>query len=196
MGVAGRRCVAVHHRALAGQVLLVASRLPRKWDPQALEKEFVTTDITIRELARRHEVSWSTVASWARKEDWKGKRVAYKSALSRRGYESMAVEVASQEGLVRDESVTVMRATLRVYAQQLASGEIKVTTRDAVEAVRTLATLLQEPEGPKDGNVIEVGPPADADFLRRVVEAARRRLAAPGVLEGPAAAGAEKPRLN
>lgn len=173
------------------------SRLPRKFDPQSVEQEFVTSDISIRELARRHAVSWSTLASWARKEDWRGKRVAYKAALSRRSYEVMAADIATQTGVVKEESVAVMRATLRAYAQQLKNGEVKVNVKDAVEAVRALTLLLAEPEETKeDPTVVSVGPSGDADFFRRIVETARRRVAASEPVEGTAQTGPAITRAN
>lgn len=122
---------------------------PRKWDPKKVEQEFVTTDLSIRELARRNNVSQSSMAKHARDNDWAGKRAAYKASLSRRTYEKMAAEIADQEGIIREENILVMRATLRRYAEMLAAGEVNVTTKDAVEAVKTIAFLMGEPESGK-----------------------------------------------
>jgi hypothetical protein len=167
------------------------------WDPKKVEQEFVTSDLSIRELARRNGVSQSSMAKHARDNDWAGKRVAYKSALSRRGYEAMAAEIASQEGIIREESVLVMRATLRKYAERLASGEVAVSTKDAVEAVRTIAFLLGEPQsGSRDADNARTVSKPDADHLRRVAEAARRHLSEPTVLEGTVAPGESRTRPN
>jgi hypothetical protein len=172
--------------------------VPRKYDPADAEKQYVTTDVSIRALAAKLGISWSTLAATARLHDWKGKRMAYQSSLSRRGYEQMAADVAAQESVIRTESIAVLRATLRVYAQRLQKGEVPVNTRDAVEAVRQLAVLLSEPEGVKDEpyNVTPGGPKPDAEFLRRAVEAARGRLAAGGVLAAPAGVSPEGTKPN
>lgn len=172
------------------------ARLPRAFDPQALEQEYVTSDISIRALAARHSVSWSTVASWAKKEDWKGKRVAYKAALSKRGYEVMAAEIASQQGVIKEESVAVLRATLRAYAQLLRNGEIKVTPKDAIEAVRELRAATTEPDEVKEATVVTVGASADPDFFRRIVETARKRVATAGGVEGTSPPGPANARPN
>ena len=170
---------------------------PRLWDPKRVEQEFVTSDLSIRELARRNNVSQSSMAKHARDNDWAGKRVAYKAALSRRGYEAMAAEIASQEGIIREESVLVMRATLRKYAERLAAGDVAISTKDAVEAVKTIAFLLGEPDsGRRDADNARTVSKPDADHLRRVAEAARKQLAGPVVLEGTVVSGESRARPN
>ena len=171
---------------------------PRKYDAAEVEKEYVTGNASIRALAMKYSVSFSSMASYARTHDWSGKRIAYTSSLSRRGYEAMAASIANAQGEIRDESITVLRATLRVYAQRLAKGDVNVTTKDAVEAIRSLALLLDEPEGIKDEprNVTGTGRSPDADFLRRAVEAARGRIDPGSVLAGVASVKPEGAKPN
>jgi hypothetical protein len=167
---------------------------PRKYDPVALEREFVTSDISIRSLALKNSVSFSSLAKFAREQDWAGKRLAYKSTLARRGYEAMAAGLADEQANIRLESITVMRATLRQYAQRLAKDQVPIGVKDAVEAVRVLATLLTAEEGVKDENTLASGARTvsgpDADVLRGLVEAARGRLSASRVLAGRDVSGA------
>ena len=163
---------------------------PRKYDPQDAEKRFVTGDMSIRALAAEVGVSFSTLAAYARDNDWRGKRIAYKNSLSRQTYDKMAAEVADEKAQIHTEMIAVLRATLRVYAQRLRDGEVPVGTKDAVETVKQLATLLGDPMGGDNEprNVTpQRGESPDADFLRRAIEAARRRLASGAVLEGAAA---------
>ena len=169
---------------------------PRIWDPRKAELEFVTSELSIRELARRHDVSQSSMAKHARENDWKGKRYAYQSSISRQGYERMASEIVAQEGIIREESIVVMRATLRVYAERLASGEIAPSTKDAVEAVKIIAQLMGEPDsGKRDADNARTVSKPDAEHLRRVAEAARAR-SGPTVLEGTVAKGERGTRPN
>lgn len=170
---------------------------PKTWDPIVIEKEYVTSDLSLREIARRNGISHSSLAKHAKDNDWEGKRVAYKAALSRRGYEAMAAEIAQQEGIIREESLIVMRATLRKYAEALAAGNVAINTKDAVEAIKTIAFLMGEPKDGKE-NAADARPvnKPDADHLRRVAEAARRQLAGPDVLGGSAQAGKQRTRVN
>lgn len=171
---------------------------PKTWDAIKIEKDYVTSDLSLREIARRNGISHSSLAKHAKDNDWEGKRVAYKAALSRRGYEAMAAEIAQQEGIIREESLIVMRATLRKYAESLAAGNVAITTKDAVEAIKTIAFLMGEPKDGKQNDASDarsVNKP-DADHLRRVAEAARRQLSGPGVLGGPAQKGKPGARPN
>jgi hypothetical protein len=166
------------------------------WDPKKAEIEFVTSELSVRELARRHDVSQSSMAKHARENDWKGKRHAYQASISRQGYEKMASEIVAQEGIIREESIVVMRATLRVYAERLASGEVAPNTKDAVEAVKTIAHLMGEPDsGKRDADSARTVSKPDAEHLRRVAEAARAK-SRPTVLEGTAEKGERRTRPN
>jgi AcrR family transcriptional regulator len=171
---------------------------PRTWDSIRIEKDYVTSNLSLREIARRNGISHSSLAKHARDNDWEGKRIAYKAALSRRGYEAMAAEIASQEGIIREESLIVMRATLRKYAEALAAGNVAITTKDAVEAIKTIAFLMGEPKDGRQNDAADARPvnKPDAEHLRRIAEAARRQLAGPSVLGRPAAEGEPRARPN
>ena len=169
---------------------------PRKWDPKKVELEFVTSDLSIRELARRNSVSYSSMAKHARDNDWNGKRVAYKASLSRQTYEKMAAEIADQEGIIREETLIVMRASLRRYAEQLAAGEVNITTKDAVEVVKAIRDMIREPDdGKRDAEGARTVSKPDAEHIRRIAEAARSRSRSV-VLEGTVVAGEQGTRPN
>lgn len=174
---------------------------PTKVDYSELAKLYVTEGLSCRELARRYGVSHSVVAQKARRDDWEGQRAAYKASLARRGYENMAAAVANDHAEVQRESVLVARAYIRKFAQDLSQGKVATNAKDTVEFMKMLATDLspERGEGLKDGPKVVEGralPGGDTDFLRRVVEMARERVAAPGVLgPGPLVEPSE-PRQN
>lgn len=174
---------------------------PRKYDPKVVEHEYVTTEISLRALAQKHGVSFSSLAAFARKEDWTGKRVAYESALSRRTYDVMAQDAGDLRGSVKNESVKLLRAQLAVYAEQLSARKVPITPKDAIETVRALAVLLGQEEGgttADDRTIIVSGPSrsVDADLLRRIADAARGQLSPAGVLGGVAPGESERTRAN
>ena len=172
---------------------------PRKYDPKVVEHQYVTTDVSLRALALEHGVSFSSLAAYARKEDWTGKRVAYKAALSRRTYEVMAAEAGDQRAVAHDESVKIARATLAVYAEMLAQRKVMITPKDAMEAVRTLAMLLGGQEGATRDDPVVINGSAktvNADLLRRIADAARGQIATDGILAGAAGEEPSRTRLN
>lgn len=161
---------------------------PTKIDYAAIEKEYVTGEESLRELARRHDVAWSSLAAKARRAEWNDKRLAFRDSVNRRSYERTADRFAAEQAEIRNESVMVMRATLRRYAEQLRDKEVTVNTKDAVAAVGALQLLLGEPTARSENKVIEfsTGGLAPED-LRRLVEFARARI-----VEGSLAAGSER----
>lgn len=160
---------------------------PTKVDYSILAKLYVTEGLSYRELSRRYGVSHSVIAEKGRRDDWEGQKFAYRSSLARRGYENMAAAVASESAEVAKESILVARAYVRKFAQDLSQGKITTNARDTVEFMRMLASELapEKGEGLKDDHKVIEGkvlPGGGTDFLRRVVELARERVAAPGVL--------------
>jgi len=158
-----------------------------------LERLFVVEGKTAREIARIAGISNSTVSARAKREDWEGRKIAYKARLAQRGYEQTADAVAHQQQEVRSESILVARAYIRTFAQQLAEKKIATNAKDTLEFIRFLAAEMDpvKGEGLKDSaKIIEgtsvpaLGSGSGEDFLRRIVEVARSRVAAPGGLGG------------
>jgi len=157
-----------------------------------LERLFVVEGKTAREVARIAGISNSTVSARAKREDWEGRKIAYKARLAQRGYEMTADTVAHEQHEVKRESILVARAYIRTFAQQLAEKKIATNAKDTLEFIRFLSMEMDpsKGEGLKDGPKVIEGtstPTAGGsgeDFLRRIVEVARTRVAAPGGLGG------------
>ena len=169
-----------------------------KIDYKEAERRFVVEDQSVRQIARdmglKCNASMSTIA---RRDDWLGKRAAYKSAIARRSYEVSAASVAQEGKAIRDETVLAGRATIRAYLNGLQDGSIKPNARDAQIWA---AWLLHDAGGPADvsteaPDVRNVTPP-DLDELRRIVEAARGRVAPAGGVGAVALVEPEDARPN
>lgn len=168
-----------------------------KHDYAPVRKEYVTSDVSINELARRLGISNSTLAERARKEGWYDERAGYKSAVAKRTYEGVADKVGAEKAAIENERVSVLRATLRRYATQLVAGEINVTPKDAIEASKALKEFTTEPGGEKEDTiVVPVGREIPTEWLRRVLELARERGSDPGDLEAGVRAGASSTRVH
>jgi transcriptional regulator with XRE-family HTH domain len=168
-----------------------------KHDYAPVRKEYVTSDVSINELARRLGISNSTLAERARGEGWYDERAAYKSAVAKRSYEGVADKVGAEKAAIENERVNVLRATLRRYAQQLVAGEINVTPKDAIEASKALKEFTTDPSGNTDGEIIvPVGRELPAEWLRRVLDIARERGTSAGDLGSDSRAGAAGSRVH
>lgn len=153
-----------------------------KVDYDLLETEYVTGDVSVRELGRRHDISYSAVADQARKRGWEDKRAAYRDSLSQRTYERTADKWAAQRAEINDELITVQLATIRAYARQLVAGNVDISVKDMTLAVNQLLLMLGEPTSRTEAKVLGVNVSANAsditpDLLRRLAEVARGRLA-------------------
>jgi hypothetical protein len=162
-----------------------------KVDPTILEREYVTSTISIRKLAERHGLSWSAVATRARKKDaagltWEEKRQAFQQSVAAKSYDKTAVKLANEEVDIRSELINVNRATLAVYITQLREGKIIVGPRDAVAATSALMNLLGEPTSRTETTIVD-GTGFAREELQRIVEIARSRI-----IEGPVA-GPDEP---
>jgi hypothetical protein len=153
-------------------------------DYKEAERRFVIEGQSLRQIAADMGLkSNSSISTVARRDDWAGKRAAYNAAIARRSYEVSAAAVADQGKQIKDETILAGRATIRAYIKAVTEGTITPNARDAQVWAAWLvseatAPADANPEGPDARNVT----PPDLDELRRVVEAARRRVGSTGGL--------------
>lgn len=160
-----------------------------KVDYDQLEKEFVTGDLSIRSLAAKHGMSFSAVAEQARKRDWAAKRQDYKGARAMRTYEKHAAQFADDDAQLRHEMITLLRATLARWAQQLADPNKPptLTAKDVTEVVKQLVLLTGGATERREEKHLGInltgalgGPDGlQPEFLRRLLEESRRHLPGP-----------------
>ena len=157
-------------------------------DYKEAERRYVVEGLSVRRIAKDMGLrSWSSMNTIAKREDWAGKRQAYMASIARRSYETSAAAVANDQNAIRDEAVLAARASIRQYLTDLAAGTVKVNARDAHLWASFLVAEMTAPGGASTEvpDVRNVTPP-DADLLRRVVEDARKHVAAAGGV-GPTA---------
>ena len=115
-----------------------------------LEREYITTDISIRELCRRHGISsHSLVVVQAQKGRWQEKRAQYRAQESDAYIARHAARHADRQAQIRDkaleaidEAIAKFREDLRATEQKLVDGEwvelpvMRLTPRDLSHALR------------------------------------------------------------
>jgi hypothetical protein len=146
-----------------------------KVDYKAMEREYIGGTESIRGIAERYGISWSAVARQARLGDWATRRREFQAEATRRGMEDAEQRIRGQAGLIREEAVQVMRATLYAYADNLKDKPGNVTTRDAALAIDKLLLLTGEPTSrTEEHHVFEAN--LSPSELRELIGAARARL--------------------
>lgn len=157
-----------------------------KVDPKLLEREFVTGDESIRTLAERHGISWSALATRARKQDaegltWYEKREAFKRSVSAKSFDKTAEKFAIEDATIREELVLVHRATIRAYANALREGRVVITPKDAVNATSSLLLLIGEATSRTETQIVDGNAGhIPIEDLRKLAEFARSKLIEPG----------------
>jgi len=167
-------------------------------DYKEAERRYVIEGTSVRQICRDMGLaSWSSMNEIANREDWKGKRQAYVSAIARRSYETAASTVAAEQNAIKDEAILAGRLAIRKYIAGLNANSIPVNGKDALLWAQFLITEMTpagsvSTEAPDVRNVT----PPDAELLRRVVEAARERVPATGGVGPTALVIAADPRAN
>ena len=118
-------------------------------DYRALEREYITGDMSLRELCRRHGVTAHiAVMVQARQGDWAEKRRAYRARASATYIEHRADHAAIREAEVRDhaieaidEAITRFRSDLRATERKLINGKW-VEVPVLIMGPRELAVLI------------------------------------------------------
>jgi transposase-like protein len=158
-----------------------------------LEREYVTSQISIRELCRRHGISaHSLVTVQARKGRWAEKREAYQAKASDAYIERYAARQADREAEVRDkaldaidEAITKFRVDLKATERKLVDGEwvevpvMRLTPRDLAALIDRLQVLFDRPSRINEGRELSISSQLPIDALNQLVELTRGRGAPP-----------------
>lgn len=161
-----------------------------KVDYGAVEREYVTGNDSIRTLASKWGVSFSSMAAWARNHEWEKHRADYRAHVTDTALERSSERqvVAKEEAL--DEAFTLARATLYEYGRQLRAGTIPMNVKDLTLAIQTIQVLLGQPTSRTEATILGVNITADArglqlDVLRELERVARAKLVGGGMEGDP-----------
>jgi len=166
---------------------------------RALEREFITSQISLRELCRRHGItSHSLVVVQAKQGKWAEKREAYRARESESFIERHADRMADREAEVRihaidaiDEAITKFRADMQRTEKKLIGGEwvevplMLITPKDSAMLIDRFQVLFHRPSVISEGrgvNVMSEALPVEAlqEFIERT-----RGLAEPAPQASP-----------
>lgn len=173
-------------------------------DYDKLEREYLSTDITIRALCRKHGIkSYSSVAQYARDHDWYERRSEIQTRVRERTIERVSERMAEAEAdeieQFRGEALTVVRAAIYKFAEDLKDAQFRVRAEDLVKLINLGLLITGQPTSRVEERRLDVvatleGLPGEA--LRALVEATKPRPALGPAAGSDSRAGAEDPRPN
>jgi hypothetical protein len=164
----------------------------KRVDYRSMERRYITTDLSLRALAKEAGIGWGTLAQHSRNDGWVEKRAEYRAQADQRALESAEDQFVNRSVEIREEAVNVMRATLYAYADNLKDKPGIVTTRDAALAIDKLLLLLGEPTSRTEERHV-FGSDITSEDLREIIAASRARIIE-GSSSDAANAGAEEAR--
>ena len=159
-------------------------------DYRALEREFISTDISIRELCRRHGITaHSAVVVQAKKGDWERKREAYQARASESFIEHHAERMAARQAEIHDE---VLEAIARFRADLQATKLVRqpdgsfreepawyMTPRDACLIIDRFQVLSARPSSISQHQGLTGTSEISAEALSEFIEATRGLVSHP-----------------
>ena len=149
-----------------------------KVDYAPIKREYITSDISIRALAAKSGIAWSTLNQRKNNEKWDDQRDEFRAKRDEKTVERLADRAASEADIIRDEMILVLRAAIRKFGADLASGRANVTAGDLAKLIPQINLLLGEPTTRTEAQVfgVNLSTQVDPDLLRRVVEHLRPRV--------------------
>lgn len=163
-----------------------------KLDLSALEREYIITDISLREMARREGVSNSTISTPAKRANWAEKRDQYKNAELDEYIARNAEKNAKRLARLEDLTVDVLEGQLVAFAQQLTAHldedgkpngkePLFISPQDAREVIKTIQLLRGKATERTEENVRGITVhTVDNRLLEALGGAARRGLISGG----------------
>ena len=165
-----------------------------KYDYRLLEREYVTSDVSIRQLCLDHNIpNWSTVSVQAKKLEWDRKRAEYKEVQFQHDINALAQKRAMRFQQTFDDALDALDAAILKMAENLKSPTYVVTPADLAKLIEKLSLLAGGPTSREEVHTVNLDLPAD--LLRELQAAARTRgagLEPVGQSALPIAAGPRK----
>lgn len=155
-------------------------------DYDTLRREYITTDISIRALATKHDIkSWSTINAKKKAEDWDALREDYRAKVAEGEVGSLVQARLKEVAEIHGELLLAIRAGVRNYISGV-SGENPVQSVSARDLMGLIDKFLllsgSTPHRTESKNVdahsftfdglLDGAPPS---LLRELAELARER---------------------
>lgn len=173
-------------------------------DYEKLKKEFISSDISIRALCAKHGIKgFSTVAKYAKEHGWHEEKDRIKGRTRDKVIEKVSDQISEAEVdeilQFRGESLTVIRAALYKFAEDLRDPNFKVRADELVKLMQLGLLITGSPTERIEERRLDLHATFSdlpADVLRKLVDATRPGTSLGGAENGPSRSGPEGTRPN
>ena len=162
-----------------------------------MEREYITTDISIRELCRRHGIrSHSVVVDQSRKHDWAAKREAYRAKESESFIAHHAEKMAARQAELHDKAIDAIDQAITKFREDLKATKLVrqpdgtitevpvwyMKPKDLAILIDRFQVLFEKPSVISQHQGLTLTSEMSVDALRDFIEATRGR-AGPSPME-------------
>ena len=125
----------------------------KRSDKEAIHLEYISTDISLRELARKHNVSLSTAHKWKQDGHWDVERKAFLAKATKQAAENLRMdkEHCMNSLTERMEKVLASADRLLFKVDQLLNLEDELAPRDLKSISSVLLDVVTVQNMEKDG---------------------------------------------
>ena len=162
-------------------------------DYRALEREYISGDMSLRELCRRHEISsHSLVVVQARKGKWQEKREQYRAKESEAFMSRHAARQADRLAEIHDKAIDVIEEALDKFCEDLWATEkkridgewvevpvMRLMPKDVAILLDRLEVLFARPSRISESRDLFVRSELPIDALNQIVKMTRGRAVPP-----------------
>jgi len=143
-------------------------------DYALLERQYVTSDISIRALCEQNGIkNWSTVATQAKKREWERKRAQYKEVQFQHDIDALAQRRSIKLQEVFDDALNVIQAAFLKMGENMRDPTYIVTPTDLAKLIEKLSLLAGGPTSREEVRNLNLNADLPPDLLRELQAAAR-----------------------
>lgn len=121
-----------------------------KFNKEKAEHEYITTNISYRELAKKHEVSRQTIESLGKKEEWTKKRKDYRARLSQNLVEKSMEEDVDKLSNLKTMTDTVIEVAKKRVQEYIENEDMKLDAQEIKQyasAIKDLVAIQRDLHG-------------------------------------------------
>jgi len=163
-------------------------------DYRLMEREYVTSQISLRELCRRHGITaHSLVTVQAEKGKWQEKREAYRAKADESFITRHAARMADRQAEIEDKAIDVIDEALDKFREDMQAVKLvrqpdgstaeepawRMRPKDIAILLDRLQVLFERPSRISEGRDLFVRSELPIDALNRIVELTRGRAVPP-----------------
>ena len=156
-------------------------------DYQALERQYVTSQISLRELCRKHGITaHSLVTVQAKKGKWQEKREVYQAKASEPFINRHADRMAARQAEVYDEALDAIQEAITKFREDMGATEkkridgewvevpvMRVEPKDLALLIDRFQVLFERPSVISQHQGLTVTSEIPVDTLRQFIELTR-----------------------